>query len=63
VEFASLIAADRIVGEVTREGPLIAEEKDAMHQVIALAAAGGWLYDIVKRDWFDGAKREGGLPC
>ena len=39
VELAGVIAADRLVGEVTR-GP-VNDERDAFHQVIALASAGG----------------------
>src|ERR1051326_5708552 len=41
VEFAGVIAADRLMGEVTRDP--VNDERDAFHQVIALAAAGGWL--------------------
>ena len=58
VEFASVIAADRLMGEITRDP--VNDERDAFHQVIALAAAGGWLNDIVRSEWVDRVKREAG---
>ena len=59
IEFAGTIAADKIAGEITREGALIDDEKDALHQVIALASAGGWLNEnVVLKDWLNRIRRE-----
>src|SRR5437763_8074174 len=43
IDFAGIITADRLMGEVTRDP--VNDERDAHHQVIALAAAGSWLND------------------
>ena len=53
VELAGVIAADNFLTEATREGFGIAEEVDALHQVVALAAAGDVLNKIVMREWAD----------
>ena len=43
VEFANVIAADRVVAEALREPGPVSDEKDALHQTIALGAAAEWL--------------------
>ena len=42
VEFAGVITADRFLGEVLRD-QIMAEERDAFYQTIALATAAGWI--------------------
>jgi hypothetical protein len=52
VEFAGVVAADKLVGEAVREsGPC--DEKDALHQVIALNAVGEWLQQVSTHEWLD----------
>src|SRR5438477_360042 len=41
VEFAGILAADRLVGEVMRNP--VNDERDAYHQSVALASVAGWL--------------------
>jgi hypothetical protein len=41
VHFAGVIAADRLTGEVTQEP--VNDERDAYHQVVALANVAGWI--------------------
>ena len=47
VEFAGVIAADRLLGEISHEGSPVNDETDAFHQLIALAAAGCWINENV----------------
>jgi hypothetical protein len=66
VEFAAVIAADRLVGEALRDhtGPAC-EEMDAFHQVVALANAGEWLNNLAMAEWLDrrrAAYGPGGMP-
>jgi hypothetical protein len=42
VEFAGVITADRFLGEVLRD-QVIAEERDAFYQTIALSTAAEWI--------------------
>ena len=42
VEFAGVITADRFLGEVLRD-KIIAEERDAFYQTVALSTAAEWL--------------------
>jgi hypothetical protein len=42
VEFAGVITADRFLGEVLRD-QVIAEERDAFYQTIALSIAAEWI--------------------
>jgi hypothetical protein len=65
VEFAAVIAADRLVGEALHQGGAACEEMDAFHQVVALANAGAWLANLAMSEWL--AKRRaafgpGGMP-
>jgi hypothetical protein len=41
VHFAGILAADRLIGEVTQQP--VNEERDAYHQALALANVAGWL--------------------
>ena len=50
VEFAGVIAADNLAGEVLRE-PAGASERDAFAQLIALANAGQWLNQHAMDAW------------
>src|ERR1700686_854460 len=43
VEFAAVIAADKFAGEAMRDSGPVSDEKDALHQTIALNAVGEWL--------------------
>lgn len=43
VRFAGIVAANRLVGEVTRYP--VNDERDAFHQSVFLASAAGWLND------------------
>jgi hypothetical protein len=42
VEFAGVITADRFLGEVLRD-QVMAEERDAFYQTVALSTAAEWL--------------------
>jgi hypothetical protein len=53
VEFAGVIAADKLVNEVLRTGGPVSDEKDAFHQIIALAAVAGRLNEQSSKEWFD----------
>jgi hypothetical protein len=53
VEFAGVITADRFLGEVLRD-QVIAEERDAFYQTVALSTAAEWinrlaLHELVER--------------
>jgi hypothetical protein len=48
VEFAGVLAVDRLTGEVTREP--VNDERDAYHQALALASVARWLDDHVARE-------------
>ena len=41
VEFAGILAADRLIAEITLQP--VNDERDAYHQALALANAAGWL--------------------
>jgi hypothetical protein len=61
VEFAGVVTADRFLGEVLRD-QVMAEERDAFYQTIALATAAEWinrlaLQELVEREQ---AKLKGG---
>jgi hypothetical protein len=58
VHFAAVIAADKLMSEATGDGFGIDDEVDAMHQVIALAAAGKWLNEVAIREWLDNRSSE-----
>ena len=65
VEFAGVIAADKLSGEALRESGPVSDEQDAYHQVIALAAVGGWLNDHVTAEWLERRRKAygpGGMP-
>jgi hypothetical protein len=65
VEFAAVIAADRLVGEALRQGGAACEEMDAFHQVAALANAGAWLNNLAMSAWLEkrrAAYGPGGMP-
>jgi len=65
VEFAAVIAADRLAGEALREHGPACEEMDAFHQVVALANAGAWLNTLALGEWFEKRKASygpGGMP-
>jgi hypothetical protein len=47
-----VIAADKFAGEAMRESASVSDEKDALHQTIALNAVGEWLNnEVVAKDW------------
>jgi hypothetical protein len=53
VEFAGVVTADRFLGEVLRD-QVMAEERDAFYQTVALANVAAWinklaLHDLVER--------------
>jgi hypothetical protein len=49
VEFAGVITADRFLGEVLRD-QVMAEERDAFYQTIALSSAAEWLNRLALRE-------------
>jgi len=53
VEFANVIAADKIVAEALREQGPVSDEKDALHQTLALGAAAEWLTGLASNEWLD----------
>jgi hypothetical protein len=53
VEFAGVIAADKLISEVFRENGPVGEETDAFHQAIALAAVGARLNERSMVEWLD----------
>ena len=53
VEFANVIAADKVVAEALREQGPVSDEKDALHQTIALGAAASWLTEVATHEWLD----------
>jgi hypothetical protein len=66
VEFAGVIAADKLLGEVLREGRPVSDERDAFHQTIALAAVSGRLNEHSMKEWLDrrqAAYGPSGMPC
>jgi hypothetical protein len=68
VEFAAVIAADRLTTEVLRAAGCpspVGEEMDAFHQVMALANAAAWLNHPATAEWLDrrrAAYGPGGMP-
>lgn len=66
VEFAAVIAADRLVGGAFSRSGAACEEMDAFHQVMALANAGAWLnQSVVVGEWLEkrqAAYGPGGMP-
>ena len=52
-EFVGVIAADKLVGNALREVGPVSEEKDALHQIIAIEAIGEWLSGPAQREWLD----------
>lgn len=53
IEFAGVVAADKLVGEVLRESGPVSDEKDALHQTIALSAAAEWINNLATHEWLD----------
>ena len=49
VEFAGVVTADRFLGEVLRD-QVMAEERDAFYQTVALANAAGWINKLAMRE-------------
>jgi len=49
-EFAGVITADRFLGEVLRD-QVMAEERDAFYQTIALSAVAEWLNKLAMREF------------
>ena len=60
VHFAGVIAADKLIGEVLQEP--VNDERDAYHQVRALANVAGWVNKIAMDEFVEQlrAKRGGG---
>jgi hypothetical protein len=60
VHFAGVIAADKLTGEVTQEP--VDDERDAYHQVRALANVAGWINKLALNEFVEKelAKRKGG---
>src|SRR4051794_27056000 len=52
-EFVGVVAADKLMGEALREGGPVSDEKDALHQVVAISAIGEWLNVLSQREWLD----------
>jgi hypothetical protein len=52
-EFVGVIAADKLVGEALRESGPVSDERDALHQIIAISAIGEWLNCLAQREWLD----------
>jgi hypothetical protein len=55
VTFASVLAADRFIGEALRAP--VDDEKDAFHQLIALSHVGAWVNGKAMGDYFERVKR------
>jgi len=53
VEFANVIAADKVMAEALREPGPVSDEEDALHQTLALCAAAEWLTKRGQVDWLD----------
>jgi hypothetical protein len=49
VEFAGVVTADRFLGEVLRD-QVMAEERDAFYQTVALANVAGWINKLAMRE-------------
>ena len=49
-EFAAVVTADRFLGEVLRD-QVMAEERDAFYQTIALSAVAEWLNKLAMREF------------
>ena len=61
VEFAGVITADRFLGEVLRD-QVMAEERDAFYQTVALANAAGWINKLAMRELWKRLHGEEGEP-
>lgn len=53
ISFAGVIAADKLIDNVLCETGPASDEKDALHQTIALASAAEWVNEIAVREWLD----------
>jgi hypothetical protein len=59
VEFAGVITADRFLGEVLRD-QVIAEERDAFYQTIALSTAAEWINKLALNELVERSRGEKG---
>jgi hypothetical protein len=58
VEFAAVIAADKLVGEALRESGPVSDEMDAFHQMTALAAVGALLNERAMGEWLERERKK-----
>ena len=58
VEFAGVVTADRFLGEVLHD-QVLAEERDAFYQTVALSTAAGWLNRLAMNELVE--RSRGGL--
>jgi hypothetical protein len=60
VKFAGILAADRLIGEITSDP--VNDQRDAYHQSVALAHVSSWLNNIATDEFLERDKqhREGG---
>ena len=58
VEFAGVVTADRFLGEVLRD-QIMAEERDAFYQTVALSTAAEWLNRLAMNELAE--RSRGGL--
>jgi hypothetical protein len=56
VEFAGVVTADRFLGEVLRD-QVMAEERDAFYQTIALANVAGWINKLAMGELVERVER------
>lgn len=54
ITFAAVIAIDRLLAKATHGGFGVADEVDALHQAVALGAAGNWVNEVAIREWYGG---------
>src|ERR1700704_2174968 len=59
VEFAGVVTADRFLGEVVRD-QVMAEERDAFYQTIALSTAAEWLNRLAMNQLVERSRDEKG---
>ena len=59
VEFAGVISADKLLEEIGDEGPPVAPEVDALHQLVALTGASRWLNERVIAEYVEKQRADG----
>ena len=61
VEFAGVVTGDRFLGEAVRD-QLMAEERDAFHQTVALSNVGEWLNRLALSEFGERLRDGKGKP-